>query len=60
MSAVTKENRTQLEESIRWHLDRGYRVKRTAEILEDRGATTSIVQCVYDAMEAERAELAKK
>ncbi|WP_210415405.1 hypothetical protein [Leptospira gomenensis] len=52
--------RKDLDESIRWHLSNGYRIKRIAEILEERGATVDLVQKVLEKMEKERAELARK
>ncbi|TGK10374.1 hypothetical protein EHO98_22960 [Leptospira stimsonii] len=49
-----------LEVSIRWHLHSGYRKERTVEILESRGATKEIVEEIFQNMEKERAELARK
>ncbi|MDI7202028.1 hypothetical protein QMM44_01000 [Leptospira santarosai] len=44
----------QLEISIRWHLNSGYRIERTVEILADRGATRELVNSVWEKMERER------
>lgn len=50
----------QLGASIRWHLNSGYRIERTYEILADRGATLALVESVWSKMESERAELARR
>lgn len=61
MVVVTKTvDREQLEKSIRWHLNGGYRIERTYEILADRGATLALVAEIYKKMERERTEMAKR
>lgn len=50
----------QLEKSIRWHLNSGYRIERTYEIFADRGATLALVTEIYEKMKSERAELARR
>ncbi|MDI7183636.1 hypothetical protein QMM25_13380 [Leptospira santarosai] len=47
----------QLEISIRWHLNSGYRIERTVEILADRGATRELVDSVWEKMEQEQEAL---
>ncbi len=50
----------QLEISIRWHLNSGYRIERTYEILADRGATLALVSEIHEKIGNERAELARR
>ncbi|EMN38300.1 hypothetical protein [Leptospira interrogans] len=50
----------QLGASIRWHLNSGYRIERTYEILADRGATLALVTEIYEKIGTERAELARR